>query len=416
MKNIFANIKSFFSFGNRVTSIPSTNRTNWRNDFAILVNSLLSIHPNIFCKISKCKFYRKIVALKIKSKKRADYETMIHLYSLLSKVGDTHTQIMGCRVAYNQDRHNASLALREDFHRIPIQLYWFSDGIYVINAINDYAHLIGRKISRIGNYSIEQAVNKLSLFIYNDNHSYFKLAIQQALISAEFLKVVDIIDSLLNVSITFDCGFQCTVLTRLVSENLTWQPLPPNAPLYLQESNSDYSYSHFNNMLYIHYNACPSERSLNFDNFERQIINILSNYPINKLVFDLRMNGGGSSSLASNIINTIAAHNAINQRNHLFVVIGRRTFSSGMLNALDLKYNTNAILIGEPTSGEPIHFGEIKQILLPNSGIQLFCSSKCFNSYVNETTTSLTPEIEILLSSTDYFSNIDPILDYITRQ
>ncbi len=66
----------------------------------------------------------------------------------------------------------------------------------------------------------------------------------------------------------------------------------------------------------------------------------------------------------------MAGRGGIDQRGKIFVVIGRRTFSSGLLNAHDLAARTRAILIGEPTGGKPNSYGEVESFTLPRSGLR----------------------------------------------
>jgi hypothetical protein len=46
-------------------------------------------------------------------------------------------------------------------------------------------------------------------------------------------------------------------------------------------------------------------------------------------------------------------------------------FTSGLLNAIDLRQKTNATFVGEATGGKPNHFGEVGNFRLPNSRLQV---------------------------------------------
>jgi C-terminal processing protease CtpA/Prc len=81
----------------------------------------------------------------------------------------------------------------------------------------------------------------------------------------------------------------------------------------------------------------------------------------------------------------------------LYVIIGRHTFSSAILNAIDLKQKAGAVLIGEPTSGKPNHYGEVRSITLPYSGKKLNYSTKYFSTYQQDTD-SLYPDVRVLWS------------------
>ena len=73
-----------------------------------------------------------------------------------------------------------------------------------------------------------------------------------------------------------------------------------------------------------------------------------------KLVVDLRFNGGGSSPQGTEFANKIGKVAGINRKDRLFVMIGQRTSSSAAINAIHFKKFTEAILIREPTNGRPL--------------------------------------------------------------
>ena len=67
-----------------------------------------------------------------------------------------------------------------------------------------------------------------------------------------------------------------------------------------------------------------------------------------RAVIDLRQNGGGDFFEGrEHLIEPIRKRPAINQKGRLlFVVVGRATFSAAMVNAIDFRKQTNAILVG----------------------------------------------------------------------
>jgi C-terminal processing protease CtpA/Prc len=111
----------------------------------------------------------------------------------------------------------------------------------------------------------------------------------------------------------------------------------------------------------------------------------------------------------------VKRRDSINRKENLFIVVGRKTFSSAILNAMELKNETNATLVGEPTGGKPNHFGEVKTLHLSNTNIDVYYSSKYFKT-TNEDKDSLYPDIVIPLMSSSYFKGKDDFLDYILEK
>jgi C-terminal processing protease CtpA/Prc len=100
---------------------------------------------------------------------------------------------------------------------------------------------------------------------------------------------------------------------------------------------------------------------------------------------------------------------------NLYVIIGKFTFSSALLNAIDLKQKTNAILIGSPTGGKPNHYGEVKSFQLNKLDLKVWYSSNFFKN-VDGDPPSLEPDIFIPITSDDMRALTDPCLEYVIGQ
>lgn len=163
-------------------------------------------------------------------------------------------------------------------------------------------------------------------------------------------------------------------------------------------------------VVYFQYNKCRSDSANPFENMQAQLEKMLAEPNVERLVIDLRNNGGGSSPVLDPFIDWLAGSEKWSVNSRTTVLIGRRTFSSAILNAIRLKQNAHAVLIGEPTSGKPNHYGQVMSFRLPNSELEVFYSTKHFR-YSTEDTDSLMPDVLVELTSKDYFAGADPVLD-----
>lgn len=111
-------------------------------------------------------------------------------------------------------------------------------------------------------------------------------------------------------------------------------------------------------------------------------------------------------------LSELAKRNYLNDGNKLFVIIGRQTFSSAIINACQLKERTQATFIGEATGGKPNHYGEVQKMTLPKNNITISYSTKYFKMLDQEVDT-LTPDIVVKTSFSDYINNKDSVLDTI---
>ena len=128
-----------------------------------------------------------------------------------------------------------------------------------------------------------------------------------------------------------------------------------------------------------------------------------------RLFVDLRNNGGGGSRVLEPIVDWLASHPVLNHPSRCFVAIGRRTFSSAMLNTVHFRERTAATILGEPTGGKPNAYGEVKMVRLPRSGIGVWFSTNYFSS-VEGNPPSVDPDRLVETSAEDYFAGRDPVL------
>lgn len=120
-------------------------------------------------------------------------------------------------------------------------------------------------------------------------------------------------------------------------------------------------------------------------------------------IVDLRRNGGGNSSVLWPLYSGIRKRPGIK----LFALTSRHTFSSAVSNATELRA-LGAKLIGEPTGGDPNGFGEVKNILLPNTGSTLYYCTKKW-SRTKTRYRALEPDVQSPIRFQDLAAGIDPI-------
>ena len=377
---------------------------DWREDLAFLATELPARHIDFFAQLDPADWDAAVAELDSELDELSEAEIVMRLMYLVAMAGDSHTAL--------------DISGR-DLHVFPLQLYWFEDGLWVTGAAADQADLIGWRLVEIDGTEAAEAADLISqLYAYENYSQYVKMA-PSYLVVSELLNALDITDSVEEATFTFEDDFaeqrQRVKLTAVSPQDkpemVSWVENFKHPPVYLEQVNNPYfcKYLPDMRMLFLQYNACVERPELSLNEFAGMVSDMADQFEFDTFVVDLRFNGGGDSALAAPLIDVIAGDPRINVRDRLFVIIGRNTFSSAVLNALELKRRTHALFVGEPTGGRPNHFGELKTFELPNSGLTVYYSTKYF-MHSDVDTDSLEPDICAVEFSADILGGYDPAL------
>jgi hypothetical protein len=200
----------------------------------------------------------------------------------------------------------------------------------------------------------------------------------------------------------------------VVPGKLRAQVVPPaKLPLHLQGPPYFYwnKYDEANHLLYFAYNVCAEDPKAGpFAKLAAGTLAFVDEHRIDRFVVDLRRNQGGNSEIIKPLIDGLAARPQLVGK--IYAIIGMHTFSSGMLDAMDLQRDVHATLVGGPTSGKPNAYGEVKLVELPHSHFKLQYSTKHF-SFPTYPGDALVPDVVVPVTSADWFAGRDPALDAI---
>ena len=128
----------------------------------------------------------------------------------------------------------------------------------------------------------------------------------------------------------------------------------------------------------------------------------------------MKLNGGGNNHKNKPVVTGVIETEKINQAGKFFVILGRQTFSACQNLVNELDNYTNVTFVGEP-SGENINFyGDVNAVHLPNSGIPVRLSFAWWQDKNPwDERPWMPPHIYVEMSSEDYFTNHDPVLEAI---
>jgi uncharacterized protein YxeA len=393
---------------NRSTNSPvlkSADRSEkWRADLQFVKRELPKKHENLFFSKNKTEFDRDMDLLISRVGKYNNMQVKGQLAKIVSSIHDSHTAV---------DIYGDSA--------YPIKFFQFGDGIYVVDAPLKYESLWGKKLTGINGYSIEQLHSKIDPFISKDNNAILKNQFCNLIRSNEVLKISGITEGnnvVMNFSGDQNNNVKVEPLKESDYENIKFlsndSKYVSKIPFTKQKMDKNYWFKYIEDskIAYVKYNSCQNIKGYSFSKFTGDTFKIIDNKKASILVVDLRDNGGGNSKIFNTFLDELKKRGNINSKGHLFVIIGRKTFSSSILNAMDLKNDTNAILVGEPTGGKPNHFGEVKVLHLSNVNVDIQYSSNYFKTS-DKNLDSIYPDVNIKLKSSSYFNGRDDFMDYI---
>lgn len=401
---IFLNI--FFT-GCESQYLGGDRNTKWIKDLNYMQKAIPKKHVNPFFKINQEKFNSELTSLKNSVYKLNDNQILSGIYKIVASIGDTHTSLY-----------------KKTSIIYPIQFYYFKEGIYVVNTLPEYKQALYTKLVKINGVDIETIQKNILPLIVNENSALIKKYIPKYLTNVEILHGLNITSSVKNALFTFENSqgdnFNLNI-NSLNNEDLHGKfiikgTFDTSYPLYMQKSNLNYWYKYIaaEKTLYFKYNKCQEDNnSKTIEDFTTDMLKFMGSHIVDKFVIDIRDNSGGSDKYITPIINWIKTKK-INNKDHLFVIVGRTTFSSAILNAVTLRKETNATFIGEETSGKPNHYGSVKSFTLPNSKIEIQYSTQ-FNKISADNESTFIPDKIIEISIKDYLGKKDPILNYILK-
>ena len=367
----------------------------WKADLTWLRNTLPSRHKNLFFKISRAEFLNRMDAL-IGSIPDSDDRTLkAELIKIINAVGDSHTSVSFPGIT------------------LPVTFFIFEEGVFVDRIDARFPEYYGRKLTAVEGIPIEHVLERLQPFIHHDNASYEKNALAGALRSVERLYLAGIAGSETRIRYTFgDVDWVISHKDLAGRGAQEWLPKPEQSLLSQKNWDKNYWFQRLDgDVLYVKYNLCSIMKDYSVAAFMEDVFKERN---VRRMIVDLRDNVGGSSPLFAPFIAKMGKHPTLNTPENFKVIVGRKTFSSAMLNALELKAQTNAAFIGEPTGSGVNHYGEVRRLVLSNIEGFLGYSTKYFKRSPNDDD-ALYPDISVPLRAEEWFGGEDAFLEAALR-
>jgi len=391
---------------------------DWEGDLSLLKVELPKKHYNLYNLKSEKDFFSGIGKISQEKNNLSSLDIAIKLQQLIASFGDSHT-----RVGWSQFADSTKI--------LPLNLLCFKDGLYIMNTTQENISILGYKILKINGYPLSVITDSLRTLMTVDNNAIIKIELPRLLPYVQLLEHFGFITSpSIDLLLENQRGvlLSYTIRPGVMTKQNSKSFIPDSLALCYKNAKFLFVDTILNNgeVYYIQYNTCASRESPpprfkgdpeqlpSFEDFKRRVIETIKNNDFDKVVFDIRFNGGGNSAPGTKLIREMSTVKKVNKKGKLYVIIGRQTFSSAIINAMDFKNMTQAIFVGEETSGKPNHFGEIKLLELPDSGLKIQYSTNYFQNSPKDLKT-ITPDYLIDVSFNDFIKGHDPVYDWIIK-
>ena len=379
-------------------------------------------------------------------------EALSELRSDLPKLSDAQvTMRMASAIAIAKNPHTRLYLLRNrtELRRMPIRLWWFSDGLYVVRTREEHRKLLGCRVDTIGGKPARLARDMVAPAFagtpsWIDYKSVYSLTSPEALQGMGVTAAANMVEyGLSGCAAAGRVTLMPLPLVRSQDAVEAWwdlSPLHPGAgegwvqalqsskgklPLYLRNPTLNYWFEYLpeSGTLYFQYNRAADMMSEKAAAFSERLLAEFERHPVKQLVVDLRFNTGGNLTLASGLMNKLQERTQEMKR---WVITGRTTFSAGITPVASWREAGDVTVVGEPVADTMEFWAEGGNIKLPNSGYDAhFANGR--HSYSQAdcplglhchklSAPSVDPDIIASASWAEYRAGKDPAMSLILNQ
>ncbi len=375
----------------------------WQQDLEYLKTNFSTLHTNPWVRVPKERFEQNLAALEVELGQLSDAQIQVRLVKIMAEFRDLHVRL------FTQP---------EQFMFTPVQMRWFGNDLYVVNTNKDLSGLVGAKLESLNGFSAQALGQALEPYTFFENRYGFLSESPNRMFQLGFLGAAGVVSP--NQPIKLEASKngvkQMAELPAVKNTELGFiNPITSasNAPLYLQNTDKRFWHTYLkSNTAYFKYNNCNDPDGTLSSSINAFLQSISSN-PTERIVLDLRGNGGGNSALLRPLISALG-NNPITTAKKLFVVSDRDTASSGFRNVMELKA-IGAVHVGEASRQRPYYTGNVRQFFLPNSKLEVQYSTQ-ITALDSADVAAIEPSEVIVPTPEQFFALQDPVLNALEKR
>jgi hypothetical protein len=379
---------------------PAADRdADWRADLEYFAGEFAA--RRIDFRKSYPSFAREMTALEAEAARLTDAEIVLRLMRIVAGGNDAHTSV--------------SLPVwRLGFRQLPFSTHWYADGLFVVAAAPGFDAALGARVVKIGRMTAEEALQAVAPYISHENDAGLREFSSAYLQTVEILQAAGVAETDGTAILTLERPGGSPFVLRArpqPSGVVNAIRFPPTLSNRNREAFYWHEYLPAARALYVQYNRRLNDPKIPFDAFARVVFGVMDSRPVERVVVDLRFNPGGNSRVIQPL-----KEGLLSRRKPVYVLIGPGTFSSAMDNAIEMRRQLKAVLIGEGTGERPNDYGEVKRMTLPHSALEIQYSTKYFRRLKDTDPPALEPDVLARGSFADAAAGRDRALEEALRR
>lgn len=386
--------------------------TGWRTDLEWLVTEVKRLHAGPTRPAFAVEFDEAVASLDARIPELDDEALALEFQRIMVMLGDGHSALWSTPTDM------------VGFPALPIDLYWFSDGLFVTGGDGPAAAHVGHELVSVGGIPVESLIEGTESLITRDNLMGIRSAAPSLLRRMSVLRELGAADDLTSAEVELrgPDGVMHTVTLESAGSRSAWRPGPipgagAEAPRWLRSDSNLWMEHVAPGAMYVQYSAVRNPSGSSVAAFADSLYRELETADMDAVIIDVRRNGGGNNFLNWPLVRTLIRFEADRPGRRIYMLAGRHTFSAAQNFSNWVNRLTGAVFLGEPSGSSANFTGETTPINLPFSGLRASVSSRYWqDSHATDTRIWIAPDVPIELDSSSYFENRDPVLEYVLRR
>jgi hypothetical protein len=397
-------------------------------DLDVLANELPRLHANLFATMPEAQYRQALEELRQRAGSMDDEQFFVAVRQLLARVGDPNTTV--------------SLPGEHPLQRrFPIVLQAFLEGVYVTGATHDREDLLGCRLLSIDGMLAAEAMKRTATLVSTGVSQGRAGAVSAAVLSSPAVlyglgiagrkDAATFVFEPAGVSAGAGQGGERTVVLEAITQQGTgWKMAGPSTLTRPAGGVALWwEYDTARKALYVNSATFRDDQGTAIGALKV----LLDSRPIERVVVDIRRNPGAEAAEKFPLVELLAGRDDVRARwgggsgasggnsgdsgsgaaGWLTVLVGQQTAGSAVRQAVEFRWQTDAVFWGEESGGRLSYFGDLRAEQLPHSGWFVQYPTRYFEAVAGDNQARFEPDVVMRQTAADFFAGRDTVLEAV---